>query len=211
MVVTDLALPDTELPRYRDGWLSAMVRPERVDWDVLRMHGGEWLRLRYGGRREWAYRHVPPRLLCEELLVDGAQLASDFRVFVFNGRARLIQVDTARFVHDRQAFYTPAWERLDVHTHKPPEDDLPEPVALATMLHAAEALGADTDFVRVDLYAIGERVVVGELTNYPWGGVQKFRPAGFDLTLGGWWTAPARYTQTEIDAARRTQGVRNGQ
>ena len=52
------------------------------------------------------------------------------------------------------------------------------------MLGIAEVLGEDTDFVRVDLYDLGGRIVFGELTSYPYGGVDEFRPASFDRVLG---------------------------
>jgi hypothetical protein len=52
---------------------------------------------------------------------------------------------------------------------------------------------AETDFVRVDLYCIGTRIIFGELTNYPEAGGGGFNPAGFDRVLGHWWTPPKRY------------------
>jgi hypothetical protein len=200
VIVASAALPDADLPRPPAGWCSAMIRPERVDWELMRSLCREWLTLRYGGLREWAYRHVPPRLLCEEVLLDQGHLAFDYRFFVFHGHIRLIQVDHWRFLQQTQSFYTPEWERLGVVTDKAPADDIPKPEALPDMLSAAELLGAETDFVRVDLYAIGRRVVVGELTNYPWAGAQKFKPAEFDRQLGAWWTPPSRYTQRHVAA-----------
>jgi hypothetical protein len=65
------------------------------------------------------------------------------------------------------------------------------------MVHIAETLGRETDFVRVELYDIAGRIVFGELTNYPgglWGpNDPPFSPASFDAELGGYWTVPDRY------------------
>ena len=181
-----------------------MITPEQVDWELLRTLCGEWLALRYG-LREWAYRHVPPRLLCEEVLLDQGHVPFDYRFLVFHGQARLIQVEQGRFVRNTtQSFYTPQWQRLDVSTGSPPGDDLPKPPTLAEMLSAAEVLGAETDFVRVDLYTIGPQVVVGELTTYPGAGTRPFKPDEFDRQLGAWWTPPTRYTQRRVAAARTT-------
>jgi TupA-like ATPgrasp len=63
------------------------------------------------------------------------------------------------------------------------------------MLDVAERLGAETDFVRVDLYCPRGRVVFGELTNYPVAARGKFNPPEFDRQLGEWWTQPTRYPQ----------------
>ena len=43
------------------------------------------------------------------------------------------------------------------------------------------------DFVRVDLYALGDRIVVGELTHYPEGGNKSFDPPEWDARLGALW------------------------
>ena len=196
IVVSSAAARDAELPRPPAGWCSGMITPERVDWGLLRSLCREWLTLRYGGVLEWAYRHVPPRLLCEEVLLDQGHVPFDYRFLVFHGQTRLIQVEQGRFVHNTtQSFYTPQWQRLDVTTGSPAGDDLPKPPALERMLSAAEVLGAETDFVRVDLYTIGQRVVVGELTNYPASGGRPFKPHEFDRQLGACWTPPNRYTQ----------------
>jgi teichuronopeptide biosynthesis TupA-like protein len=61
------------------------------------------------------------------------------------------------------------------------------------MLDVAERLGAATDFVRVDLYLLPGRVVVGELTSFPAGGDSPFEPSSFDLEFGRPWTVPRRY------------------
>ena len=61
------------------------------------------------------------------------------------------------------------------------------------MIRISEQLAVETDFVRVDLYDVGGRVVFGELTSYPLGGSRRFRPESFDATVGRWWTTPRRY------------------
>ena len=48
----------------------------------------------------------------------------------------------------------------------------------------ARALSTGFPFVRVDLYSILERVVFGEMTWYPEGGLMRFTPEIHDLTLG---------------------------
>ena len=64
---------------------------------------------------------------------------------------------------------------------------------MGELIDVAERLARETDFVRVDLYAAGDRVVFGELTNYPDAGRANFDPASFDDDLGRWWTLPRRY------------------
>ena len=61
------------------------------------------------------------------------------------------------------------------------------------MIALAETWSAGTDFVRVDLYHLPDRIVFGELTSYPAGGHSPFHPESFDLEFGRPWTVPRRY------------------
>jgi hypothetical protein len=65
--------------------------------------------------------------------------------------------------------------------------DLSRPANLDKMVRVAEALGAGFEFIRVDLYSVGQRVVFGELTLAPGAGWIPFRPASYDATLGNHW------------------------
>ena len=55
------------------------------------------------------------------------------------------------------------------------------------MREAAERLGAEFDFVRVDFYEIDGQPFFGEMTFYPDSGLGTFTPTAFDLTLGALW------------------------
>ena len=52
------------------------------------------------------------------------------------------------------------------------------------MLDIARRLSVDFKLIRVDLYAVGARVMVGELTNCPDGGNARIYPDGADLSFG---------------------------
>ena len=104
----------------------------------------------------------------------------DYKFFVFHGHAKMIQVDFDRFTNHTRCLYTPAWGCSPSSTNGTsirPESMSSSPSALPEMLRVAERLGAETDFVRVDLYCIRERVVVGELTRLPGGRARKVQPA----------------------------------
>jgi hypothetical protein len=194
VVVADFAPEDAELPATPDAFAGFVVRPENADRVRLSRLGAYWLSRGYRTYEEWAYLNVPRRLLVEELLeVDGA-IPLDFKLSVFHGRVRVIQVELDRYTNHLRNFYTPEWERLDVAATKyPPGPDVARPGLLDEMVRVAERLGAETDYVRVDLYEIGTRIVFGELTNYPEAGRVEFVPPEFDIELGRWWSLPKRY------------------
>jgi hypothetical protein len=124
---------------------------------------------------------------------DGG-IPDDFKFFVIHGICRYVQVDVARFGARTHDFYRATWEHLPVSGGHPWADPpRPRPVHLDEMMALAETLGADTDFVRVDLYDLPDRIVFGELTSYPGGGDGPFRPVRFDTEFGRHWTVPTRY------------------
>ena len=112
---------------------------------------------------------IQPRILVEERLQgpDGRQ-PDEYNLFVLHGRVELLFVDQRRYVDHHKDFYLRDWTPVDVQKGNIyPRGNPPRPRLLARIVEVAEALGQETDFVRVDLYDTGDRVVFGELTNYP--------------------------------------------
>lgn len=197
IVVSESAPADAVLPTDLGSWAYAHVRPDSVAIeDLVRLSRG-WIPQLYGRgpNREWAYSQVTPAIIVEEFLqgVDGA-VPDDLKLFVFHGRVRYIQVDSGRFGRRTQDFFLPDWEHLPLSGGPPwAEPAHPRPERLEEMIAVAEALGSETDFVRVDLYDLGDRLVFGELTSYPAGGDSPFHPESFDEEFGAHWTVPRRY------------------
>jgi len=141
-------------------------------------------------RGEWVYSQARRLLVVEEFLGSGEPPA-DHKFLVFGGRVELVQVDTGRFGSHRRRLYTPDWTPVDVREAVEPGPVTPPPVTLSEMTKVAEALGADFDFVRVDLYDVDGEVWFGELTAYPGGGLDRFDPV-LDRRLGSYWQLPQR-------------------
>jgi hypothetical protein len=148
------------------------------------------MRSNYGRRRdEWAYEQIQPQIIVEELLDDGTgKPPCDIKVLVFNQRVRVVQLDEDRFGHHRRKFFDAQWNVLPIHDFVPQIGGAPEPPArLADIIRYAEALGRDTDFVRVDFYQVGDRVCLGEMTHTPGSGLSPIYPASWDDEWGSWW------------------------
>jgi hypothetical protein len=152
----------------------------------LRQYLGECHAEKYG---EWGYRHIPRRILVERMIVmpDG-RFPDDFRFYVYHGRVRFIQVEHARFSFHVRSTHDRDWRLLPMTDKYPmPETPMARPARLAEMIAIAETIGAQFDFVRVDLYAPPERILFGEATFYPAGGFKMFEPAGWDDEFGAPW------------------------
>lgn len=197
IVVSEQAPEEARLPEVSGGWSYAHVRPAAADRHRMVELATFWLAQLYGQgpNREWAYGQIPRRILVEERLIgpDG-QIPDDYKLFVFNQRCRFIQLDTGRFGGRTQDFYLPTWEHLDMSGGLPwATEPQARPERLDEMIDMAERLARDTDFVRVDLYHLADRVVFGELTSYPAGGNSPFEPEHFNAEFGRHWRVPGRY------------------
>lgn len=122
------------------------------------------------------YRHILPRVFCEELLenADGGEIA-DYKFMCFDGRPRFILVCSERSTRLRLSAYTLDWRPLDyiVPSYRS-EKEIARPVHLEQMIVVASRLAEDFRMVRVDLYDLGNRVVFGELTFSPAEGIFKY-------------------------------------
>lgn len=168
----------------------AMVRAPSDDWQAVRRRARRWMRARYGGwLDEWLYAGIERGLLVEPFVGVGVTLPIDYKIYVFGGRARFIQVHLDREHHHRWMLFDVDWHRVSSKTVDP---DPSPPVSLAAMLSAAERLGEDFDFVRIDFYEVDASPRFAEMTFYPGSGLDRFDPVSLDARLGDCWLAAAR-------------------
>jgi hypothetical protein len=162
---------DVDRPRVLAG-LGERLRTSHAEWS-----------------REWAYRGIPRRILVERMIeTPGGEPPTDYKFCVYHGRAHFVTVHWGRDVRPTANFYDRDWNLLPVSLGVP---NRPEPVAKPErweeMLAVAEKIGAEFDFVRVDLYAPPGKVLFGETTFYPGAGNTLFDPPEWDLKLGEPW------------------------
>lgn len=169
-------------------WMTFVDR-DAADPAALDQLARGWLARSYGGiRQEPHYDRMTPRVLVEEDLRRDGVPPDDVKFWVLGGEVRLIMVESGRFRDLRRFVATPDWRLLDVRYGEPPPDVVPPPpAALGTMLGMARELAAGLDFLRVDLYQIDGRLLVGELTHFPGAGAPHFEPVAFDEELGAVW------------------------
>ena len=157
---------------------------EIVAW----MH--EQLRYLHGYRyREWAYFGVPHKVMVERMIVmpDGG-VPDDYKFFTYRGRVHFIQLDCGRFRQHRRNFYDREWNLLPLQMRYPRiSEPVSKPVNLSEMINLAEKIGAQFDFVRVDLYSPPPGLLFGETTFYPGAGHGHFSPKDWDRIFGEPW------------------------
>ena len=161
-----------------------VVVRDAADYARARAAAPKWLARAYGGPLdEWHYR-AARRLVLVEPYIGGAQFPFDYKVYVFGGRAEVVQLHVGRGHHHRWTQFSRDWTPLSddpIKAEAPPR--------LKEMLAAAEAIAGPEEFLRVDFYCEGGRLSFGEFALCPGAGLDAFRPDALDLMLGERWSA----------------------
>jgi len=139
--------------------------------------------------REWGYIGIPHKVLVERMIqMPGGDVPEDYKFFTYHGRVHFIQLDRDRFRGHKENFYDREWNLLPVKKEYPPiSEPVSKPENLGEMINLAERIGAQFDFVRVDLYSPPQGILFGEVTFYPASGLQAFIPKDWDYEFGAPW------------------------
>ncbi|MDC7723218.1 ATP-grasp fold amidoligase family protein [Priestia megaterium] len=139
--------------------------------------------------REWPYKDVKPRIVCEKFMLDesGVEL-KDYKIFCFNGEPKMIEVDYNRFNGLTKNLYDINWTYIPVSFNRStePNKTIEKPKRLDDMLQLASRLAKDYPFVRIDFYSISTEIYFGEITFYPISGFGNIQPKEFDYKWGSW-------------------------
>ncbi len=138
----------------------------------------------YKTTREWQYKNIEPKIIAEKYL--GACI-TDYKFFCFNGEPRFMYIEREGEEHPLQAIFDMTFSRLSFTM----EDDtspvvFEKPQFFDEMKRIAGVLSSGIPFVRVDMYYVEGKILVGELTFYHYGGFIPFNPPEWDRTIGGY-------------------------
>ncbi len=141
---------------------------------------------------EFAYGYAAPVLLLERWLGDTDEPPMDYKIHVYDGVARFVQIHRNRFAGHRASMFTRDWVRIESsQSHAIPDEiTLPRPARLDEMLGRAEQIAEGFDYIRVDFFETPEGVWFGETTPYSWSGTRPFSPESVERELGRYWTLP---------------------
>ncbi|OLS38885.1 hypothetical protein BTR22_04330 [Alkalihalophilus pseudofirmus] len=153
--------------------------------------------------REWPYRDLKPKIICEKFLQDNIV---DYKVMCFNGEPKLIQIHQDRHNSDHTIdFYDINWKKTEIKRKNTPssENILPQPKNLEEMLLLAKELSRNEIHVRVDFYEVSGRIYFGEKTYYSASGFSPFAKKANDDLLGSWIQLPNNEDQLPMNYLAR--------
>jgi len=145
----------------------------------------------YKATREYQYKNISPRIICEEFISDDGCAPIDYKFHVFNTDKYskiFIQCDIDRFTSHTRAMLNENWEYANFEYKVKRPRNLPEkPKNFKLMKKLALTLSKDFDMVRVDLYEVNNNIYFGELTFTSENGIQRIIPYEWDEKLGDLW------------------------
>ncbi|MGE5453187.1 MAG: ATP-grasp fold amidoligase family protein [Acidobacteriota bacterium] len=181
------ALPDRFVIKGNHGsQMTRIVNKAQDRFEDVAADARRWLQTDYSHFfGEWVYATAQRTLVVEEWIQTEFFAPPDWKFLCGNGRALIIQLDIGRFINQRRNLYSRDFQLLqEARIAFPLGEYVFKPSAWDKALQIAEKLAAPFDFIRVDLYIVGDDVYFGEMTNYPGAGWDALKPKSFDFEMG---------------------------
>ncbi len=176
------------------GYNIIVMDKATLDQEKTKQQLNQWLNLNFCTDTflgiAWGYRNIKPHIIVESLLEENGKLPVDYKFFCFSGRMEFFKIDFDRFDGHSEKFFDRELNGLDFFEVGliPYQGEINLPYNFEEMICVAESLADGLDFIRVDLYSVGNKIYFSELTPYPGGVSAKFEPESFDYLFGEKWT-----------------------
>lgn len=162
-----------------------------LDIDALREEMRDWLRPEKTLKSSfcWAYNNVKLRIIAEEYIeqIDGQ--VYDYKFMCFHGKPRWVLACCDRGRNTVYENHDMNWKLIVPAFKSATRAVIAKPQHFSEMVKIAKKLSAPFPFVRVDFYEIGDKILLGEMTFYPNGGYNSYKPY-WDKKFGDYITLP---------------------
>lgn len=178
-------LPNTFVLKGTHGSAMNIICNDKqsLEWEKDKRIMENWLKTNYYyGTREWVYKEITPRIICEENLGENI---TDYKIYCFNGEPKYWFVCNDRTTEVKADYYELNWEKAPFRWIYPPNtEDVSEPINADKMIELAKILSKDFPFVRVDFYEVNNKIYFGELTFFHGSGLGWYEPREYNNILG---------------------------
>jgi hypothetical protein len=183
------ALPNQFVLKANHGsnWNIFCKNKRKLNIELASREVDDWMtRNFYYHGREWIYKDISPKIICEEYLEGEKETGlADYKFYCFNERIEFIQVDVNRHTNHKRAIFDIDWNLLPFNIiYKLPDIEIPRPPQLEEMIEITNAFVKGFPFIRVDLYLVHDRIYFGELTICTAAGFPDLIPPEYDFILG---------------------------
>ncbi|MBU5594399.1 glycosyl transferase [Amphibacillus sp. MSJ-3] len=159
----------------------------KMNWKKEFKKMKRWLRTNYYlQNREWIYKDIKPRIICEKFLSDDCgNTLKDYKFFCFDGEPEFMFVASDRGNDTKFDFYDLDWNNIPVSQfYLNSKHDITKPENFDQMIELSRKLSRGFPHVRVDFYVNKGKVIFGEFTFFHFSGTKKFEPEEYDEIFG---------------------------
>lgn len=151
----------------------------------------------YKASREWPYKHIKRKIICEKYMSDGIRdTLTDYKFYCFDGAPKILHIVKEENGSRYLDYFDINYEHLSLnqkgYLNYPYDAICSPPEGFEKMKSIAAELSRDIPQVRVDLYSISGKIYFGEITFFPMGGFIKFSPDEWNRTLGDYIELPEK-------------------
>lgn len=148
----------------------------------------------YKKLREWPYKNVPRKIICEKFMESiESESPIDYKFCCFNGKVKMIAIYADRFSGElKEDYYTVDWQPVRILDKKTADCHYEKPRDLNQMIVLAEKLSMEKPFLRVDFNEWKDLLAVGELTFFHHGSMLPFNEP-WETKLGEWIELPKNH------------------
>lgn len=175
---------------HDSGGVVICIDKSKLDIEVAKNKINKSLKTNYYySGREWPYKNVKPKIICEKLLkTKDGQVPSDYKFHCFDGEPDNVMVCIERDSgKPKYFFFDNEWNLLRYNIagiNASQNFTLPKPKKIDEMFKIAKKLSKKLPFIRVDLYCEDEKIYFGELTFFPQSGYDSNLLMKTDLLFG---------------------------
>lgn len=176
---------------------------DKLNIEEAKQKLSKWMSSRYGyDAVEMIYDDIKPRIICEEYIssTEGSYPV-DYKFSCSYGETKFINVNTERTDNTVNVdYFTPDWKWIPVSDglhNSLGQKKIKRPNKLDEMIAYAKILSADFPFCRVDFYCENDKIMIGELTFLPSGGLKHFDPQSYDLEFGALFPIEREYSNVK--------------
>jgi len=187
-------LPDAFVLKVNHGTKQNIFckKKSEIDWNhSVRLLKKFLKKNHYLTHREWAYKNIVPRIICEEYLAKNGEPLYEYGFYCYDGFPRQVEINEYHAEGHRVNMFDTGLNLLENKYSFPPlRQPVIKPPQFDRMLEYSTILSKGFPFVRVDLFCVTSRIYFGEMTFYPLGGMAKLSPESFDYFLGSYLQLP---------------------
>ncbi|MCH3909356.1 MAG: glycosyl transferase [Bacilli bacterium] len=175
---------------HASGFNQIVYHKKDLDLEKSKEYFEKCLHTDYGKKTmERHYSKIKPQIIIEKLLMEDGHLPIEYKIHVYNGKARNLYVVTNRGKDIRYTQYYIDWAPFDGSQFNgwlKSDTPLKKPDNFDEMVVLAESLAKRFPFVRVDLYDVNGKVYFSEMTFTPAKGTLIFDDDEADFIQGKW-------------------------